>query len=114
MFIRMRLVWCMLVLSAKCSGSEEIPFVRADSSSTSRISGKTPDKAIDNNPDTAAATSHAESPAWLRLYFESRSSVEKVVVEHGIAYSADSVYTVSVFDEGVETLCGTFKPTSQQ
>ena len=105
----------MLVLSAKCTASaQEIPLVRADSSSTSRISGKTPDKAIDNNPDTAAATSHAESPAWLRFYFESRSSVEKVVVEHGIAYSADSVYTVSVFDEGVETLCGTFKPSSQQ
>ena len=100
----MMLLW--LVLIARCSGSDEIPLDRAEQSSTygDRIAAN---KAIDGDLTTSSITTE-ENPAWLRLYFSSSSTVERVVVEKGYAFDAACVLTVSVYDGEVQTVCGTY------
>ena len=100
------LLWYMLVLITRCSGSDEIPLERAEQSSTYR-SHRTAAKAIDNDLTTYSATT-AEDPAWLRVYFSSSSTVGRVVVERGYSYDAACVWTVSVYDGETEKVCGTY------
>ena len=100
-FIRMMLLW--LVLVARCSGSDEIPLDRAEQSSTFMPAHD----AIDNNLSTYSST-YNEDSAWLRVYFTSIYTVERVVVEKGGSNSAACVYTVSVYDGEVQTVCGTY------
>ena len=101
----MLVLWWMLVLSARCSGADEIPLDRAEQSST--ISTFSAANAIDGNLTTRSNTSK-KNPAWLRVYFQSSSNVKKVVIEKGLGYDASCVYTVSVYDRVVETVCGTY------
>ena len=95
----------MLVLSARCSGADEIPLDRAEQCSTyfSYIAAR----AIDGDPSTRSTT-NIENPAWLRVYFQSSSNVEQVVIEKGVSYHASCVYTVSVYDGEVETICESY------
>ena len=95
----------MTVLSARCSGYEEILLDRAEQSGTDR--GYVAARAIDNKPGTNAVTNKAD-PVWLRIYFKSLSTVEKVVVEKGYSYATARVFTVSVYDGEKETVCGTY------
>ena len=95
----------MLVLSARCSGADEIPLDRAEQSST--LSTYSAANAIDGDLNTGSCTS-SESPAWLRVYFKSSSNVKQVVIEKGFSNAASCVYTVSVYDGEVETVCGTY------
>ena len=95
----------MLVLIARCSGSDEIPLERAEQSSTFR-SDRTAANAIDGDLITRSVTT-PENPAWLRVYFNSSSTVERVVIE-GYSYDAACVWTVSVYDGEVQTVCGTY------
>ena len=99
----MMLLW--LVLIARCSGSDEIPLDRAEQSST--YSDRTAARATDNDLTTFSMTTK-EDPAWLRVYFTSSSTVERVVVERGYCYDAACVLTVSVYDGEVQTVCGTY------
>ena len=102
----MLLFWCMLLLSASCSGSEEIPIDRAVQSSTySKIYSA--DRAFDNDLTTCAATK-LETRAWLRLYFKSSSNVGKVETEKGMSLDVSCTYSVSVYKGEVKTLCGTY------
>ena len=101
----MMLFWYMLVASARCSGSDEIPLDRAEQSST--LTTKIAANAIDGNLDTISRTTY-EDPAWLRIYFTSSSTVERVVVEKGRSYNESCVFTVSVYDGETETVCGTY------
>ena len=113
--IRMMLLW--LVLIARCSGSDVIPLDRAELSSTynstyiAAAAG-----AIDGNLTTRSVTT-AEDPAWLRVYFKSSSTVGRVVVEQGFSYSTScgwtTLFTVSVYDGGAETVCGTYTGKSE-
>ena len=107
-FIRMMLFW--LVLIARCSGSDEIPLKRAEQASTFKNNGKTfiAAWAIDNKLGTYSSTARNDRPAWLRVYFTSRSTVERVVVERGRSPKAACVFTVSVYDGAVRTVCGTY------
>ena len=98
----MILLW--LVLIASCSGSDEIPLDRAEQSSNNKLA-----HAIDNDLSTYIAT-YNENPAWLRVYFSSSYTVERVVVEKGYSWDAACVYTVSVYDGAVQTVCGTYTP----
>ena len=98
------LLWYMLVLIARCSGSNEIPLDRAEQSSTF---GNIAARSIDGDLNTDSLTNN-EDPAWLRVYFTSSSTVERVVVERSWSAGAPCVYTVSVYDGGAETVCGTF------
>ena len=107
-FIRMMLLW--LVLSARCSGSDEIPLDRAEQSSTYWDS--TAAKAIDGNLATRSRAT-TEDPTWLRVYFTSSSTVGKVVVEQGLGKDAACVFTVSVYDGVTETVCGTYTGKSE-
>ena len=95
----------MLVLSARCSGADEIPLDRAEQSSTlySFIAAY----AIDNDFTTKSKTSK-EDDAWLRVYLLSPSNVGQVVIERGKSNGASCVYTVSVYDGVAETVCGTY------
>ena len=95
----------MLVLSARCSGADEIPLDRAEQSSThiSANSGAAVG-AIDGDLTTRSKTSR-EDPAWLRVYFQNSSNVEKVVIEKGGGYDASCTFNVSVYDGEVETVC---------
>ena len=103
----MLVLWWMLVLSARCSGADEIPLDRAEQSGT--YNTYSADRAIDGNPNTQSATiKFHEDPAWLRVYFQSSSNVEKVVIEKGRSWSSSCVYTVSVYKGEVETECGTY------
>ena len=95
----------MLVLITRCSGADEIPLDRAEQSST--YNTNTAAKAIDGDLNTWSRTT-AEDPAWLRVYFSSSSTVERVVVERGFSRDKACVYTVSVYDGGVQTVCGTY------
>ena len=95
----------MLVLIARCSGSDEIPLDRAEQSST--LEAYTAAKAIDGNLKTWSKTT-PENPAWLRLYFSSSSTVERVVVEKGHSFDYSCLWTVSVYDGAVQTVCGTY------
>ena len=99
----MILLW--LVLIASCSGSDEIPLDRAELSSNNRVAHV----AIDNDLSTYSST-YNEDPAWMRVYFSSSSTVERVVVEKGYSRDAACVYTVSVYDGEVQTVCGTYTP----
>ena len=102
----MLLVWWMLVLSARCSGADEIPIdiERAELSST-KLSYSA-EKAIDGDATTRAGSTNQDNP-WLRLYFKN-SNVEKVVIERGYFYSTACRYSVSVFAGDVKTLCGVY------
>ena len=102
-FIRMMLLW--LVLMARCSGSDEIPLDRAEQSSN--YSTYFAARAIDNDIGSRTCTNQ-EDPAWWRVYFSSSSTVERVLVEKGDNYDASCVYTVSVYDGEVQTVCGTY------
>ena len=102
-FIRMMLLWLFLI--TMCSGYDEIPLDRAEQSST--LTTKIAANAIDGNLNTISRTTY-EDPAWLRIYFTSSSTVERVVVEKGQSFNAPCVYTVSIFDGGAETVCGTY------
>ena len=105
-FIRIMLLWYMLVISAKCSGSDEIPLDRAEQSST--YSDDIAAKAIDGDLATRSATTKKDR-AWLRVYFTNSYNVERVVVKKGFIYSPDcTVMIVSVYDGEVETVCGTY------
>ena len=95
----------MLVLSARCSSSSEIPLDRAEQSSTYKTYSAA--NAIDGDLTTRSITNR-EDPAWLRVYFQNSSNVEKVVIEKGFGYDASCVYTVSVYNGEVETVCGTY------
>ena len=88
---------------ASCSGSDEIPLDRTELSSNNRVAHD----AIDNDLSTYSST-YDENPAWLRVYFSSSSTVERVVVEKGYSWDAACVYTVSVYDGEVQTVCGTY------
>ena len=103
-FIRM-LLWYMLVLITRCFVADEIPLDRAEQSST--YGTYTAAKAIDGDLATNSITT-SEDPAWLRVYFTSSSTVERVVVEKGFSYDAVCVFTVSVYDGEVQTVCGTY------
>ena len=107
-FIRMMLFW--LVLIARCSGSDEIPLKRAEQASTFKFNGKTfiAAWAIDNDLGTYSSTARNDRPAWLRVHFTSRSTVERVVVERGMSPNVSCVFTVSVYDGAVRTECGTY------
>ena len=100
------LLWYMLVLITRCSGSDEIPLDRAEQSSTIS-STNTAAKAIDGDLGTWSKTTK-DIPAWLRLYFSSSSTVETVVVEQSYGYDTACVWTVSVYDGEVQTVCGTY------
>ena len=104
-FIRMRLVWFMVVLSEWCSGSDEIPLERATQSSTKN--GNKAANSIDNNLNTFSTT-NIESPAWMRVYFEQKSIVDKVVVEKGYSGKPGCEIKVSVYDGKEEKVCGTY------
>ena len=99
------MLWYMLVLIARCSGSDEIALDRAEQSST--YSGNIAAMAIDNNLNNYSATTE-ENPAWLRVYFTSSSTVGRVVVEKGWSYDAACVFTVSVYNGEVQTVCRTY------
>ena len=101
------LLWYMLVLIARCSGSDEIPLDRAEQSSTEE-SDYIAANGIDGDPTTFSATTK-EEPAWWRVYFSSSSTVERVVVEKGGSYDAACVFTASVYDGEIETVCGTYR-----
>ena len=102
----MMLLW--LVLIARCSGSDEVSLDRAEQSSTYSRDGTTygAARAIDGDLATSCSTTN-EDPAWLRVYFTSSSTVDRVVVERGYTYST-CVFTVSVYDGVGETVCGTY------
>ena len=95
----------MLLLSTRCSGSNEIPLDRAVQSST--YSDYFASKALDGNLATKAITTQ-EDPAWIEFYFKSSSTVDKVVIEKGTSNIAACVYTVSVYDGETGTVCGTY------
>ena len=95
------LVWCVLALSARCSGSNEIQLDRAEHSST--FGSYPASNAIDNNQDTAAV-----DPSWLNVYFRSVSNVEKVVIEKGFTHAVYCTFTVYVNNGGQSSLCGTY------
>ena len=99
------MLWYMLVLITRCSGADEIPLDRAEQSST--YSDLIAAKAIDGDLGTRSITT-LEDPAWLRVYFSSSSTVERVVVEKGYSNEAACVFTVSVYDGETETVCGTY------
>ena len=99
------LFWYMLVVSARCSGSDEVPLDKVEQSST--CNSYSAAKAIDGDFGTGSATTTGD-PAWWRVYFTSSSTVGKVVVEMGLSWGAPCVFTVSVYDGGAETVCGTY------
>ena len=96
----------MLVLSARCFSSGEIPLDRAEQSSTWSTYFAAAN-ATDGDLTTVSATSR-EDPAWLRVYFQSSSNVEQVVIEKGYSGSSSCVYTVSVYDREIVTACGAY------
>ena len=98
----------MVVASARCSGSDEIPLDRAEQSST-YVAGFEADKALDDDLNTFSMTK-VEDPAWLRLYFQISSTVDRVVIENGTTWDNTCVYTVSVYDGEAGTVCGTYTP----
>ena len=103
--IRMMLLW--LVLIARCSGSDVIPLDRAEQCSTLNSVYSTAANAIDNQFYTWSATTEV-NPAWWRVYFTSSSEVGRVVVEKGMSISTACVWTVSVYDGEVQTVCGSY------
>ena len=66
-FIRMILLW--LVLIARCSGSDEIDLDRGEAGQSSTADSTcTAAKAVDNDLNTLSCTKE-EDPAWFRVYF---------------------------------------------
>ena len=104
-FIRIMLLWYMLVLITRCFVADEIPLDRAEQSST--LEAYTAARAVDGDLATSSLTTE-EDPAWLRVYFSSSSTVERVVVERGYNRDTACVFTVSVYDGDTETVCGTY------
>ena len=96
----------MVIVSARCSGSDEIPLDRAEQSSTYGVARAA--KAIDNDLETNAYTAGTEATSWLRVYFTSSFAVSKVVIEKGKSYAQSGVYTVSVYAGETGTVCGTY------
>ena len=94
-------LWCVIVLSSVCSGSDEIPLDRAEQSSLFRNNQKwTAEKAIDDKLATRALTARGNNP-WLRVYFKTTSIVEKIVIEKGHTYATPCIYSVSVYEKKV-------------
>ena len=106
-FIRMMFLWCMLILGARCSDTE-IPLERAEQSSTASVIGFSckAAHAIDKKASSYSKTKK-ENPAWLSVYFQSSSAVEKVVIQ-GKVFGTNCVITVSVYDGGTGAVCGTY------
>ena len=105
----MMLIWFMLVLNARRSGSDEIPLLLERAEQSSNYDAKwTADKAIDNDLATASQTGKGLQP-WLRIYFKSssKSTVGKVVIEKGEGHSPACLVTVFVYDGEAGTVCGT-------
>ena len=99
----------MLILGARCSDLEKIPRDRAEQSSTANYVGviiRSASRSIDNDIQTFSQTKK-EDPAWLSVYFQSSSAVEKVVIQ-GESWGIDCVITVSVYDGGTRAVCGTY------
>ena len=102
-FIRMMLLW--LVLIARCSGSDEIPLDRAEQSSKRGIgSGTIATLAIDNDIVTHTYTSQ-EDPAESLLHQQLYSGESG---DRGHRWDIACLWTVSVYDEEVEPVCGTY------
>ena len=95
----------MLVLSASCSGADEIPLDKAEQSSDHET--YVAERAIDSKLTTRSITTHESNP-WLKVYFKNPSDVGKVVLEQGYSKDSSCVFTVSVYDGEVETVCGTY------
>ena len=98
----------MILLS---SGSDEIPLDRAEQSGlhVSGLENAGAANAIDNDLETGAITGNAnEDHLWLGVYFQSSYTVDKVVVEKGSSIDSACVWTVSVYDGEIETVCGTY------
>ena len=108
----MRLFWLMVVTSTRCSSSDEIPLDRAEQSSTHNDAADfEADKALDGDLITFSMTKYTqniEEIVWLRLYFQSSSTVGKVVIQNGTTWDENCVYTVSVYDGEAGTVCGTY------
>ena len=94
------LLWYMLVLSARFSGSLES---RTEQSSTTNENAAF--LAIDYNIESGSFTQKGD-PAWLQLYFKKLSFVEKVVVDRGYSNERSSVSTVLVYNGDAGTVCG--------
>ena len=104
-FIRMILLWFMVVLFPRCSSSGEILPDSAELSSTDGINVAS--RALDNNHGTSART-NIGSAEWLRIYFKGTATVDNVVVQRGLSYDAACVFTVSVYDGVTRTVCGMY------
>jgi len=65
------------------------------------------DFAIDNDLASSTCTTKEYNP-WIRVYFKSSSNVGKVMIEAGQGYKATCIYSVSVIEEDVKSLCGTY------
>ena len=93
----------MLVLSASCSGADEIPLDKAEQSST--FSGWYPaSNAIDGASSWTLTKSAANN--WLSIYFKKSSVVEKVVIEIGCERDSTCVNVVSLMDGEAGTYTG--------
>ena len=103
----MLVLWWVLVLSARCFGADEIPLDRAEQSSTYSNSDFIAANAIDSDLNTKSATEQG-NPVWLRVYFQNSSDVGEVVIEKGRSGCSLCIYTVSVYDSEVGTVCGTY------
>ena len=107
------LLWFTVLLIVRCYGSNEIPLARAEQSSiASGGQDRTAANAIDNDIGTASHTEREGSP-WLRVYFKSSSTVERVVVEKGHGYQVACVFTVLVYDGNAGTVCGAYTGKAQ-
>ena len=96
-----------LVLSARYSSATEIPLDRAEQSSTLETNNAA--RAIDSDISTrSCTTAETITSPWFRIYFKSRSTVDKVVIERAYSLVTSCNYTVSIYDGAVGTLCGSF------
>ena len=96
----------MLLLGASCSDADhEIPLDRAEQSSTHE--DFIASRALDDDL-TLMSHTQQENYAWLRVYFKSSSTVEKVLVKKSWVYIPGCVWTVSVYDREAESVCGTY------
>ena len=94
-------LWCLIILSSVCSGSDEIPIDRAEQAGLHQSNQLwSAEKAIDDNLDTRSVTSKGSNP-WLRVYFKTASIVERVVIEKGFTYATSCIYSVSVYEKKV-------------
>ena len=98
----------MLVLSAECS--KEIPLDKSVLSSTQ--GRQAANYAVDNRLETYALTKREDNP-WLKLYFETHSDVDKVVIKKGYAPGKQCTFSVYEHDGQGWTPCGTYKRTTK-